>query len=851
WTGRLPFLPKNKPLSFVAIASNTSGAELFRGSTHQTLTEDNTPVSIVLTPATHRADITLPRIQRITLPTELFPERSFPLSFLVTARAGERLDYVLEGAGGTFFPSQGSVVMEGTSATFVIRYTAPEVASTTDFSHAIRLTNRDGHSVRTTFRLRVRPPSSEGVRDTSFLVRFNPVINALSAVRVPGTPQVAFEASVSDNRPLSELSYAWSLSPDGPHAPPTFSAQANPTLLQGYTAELRGTLRLEVTDAEGGTTTLLYVLPPNQFPDNPTADTGFKSLLAGESHTCVLLSDGAPRCWGLNDSGQLGQGHTRSLGDDEPLSSVGNVPLAESGAQLAVGGHHTCALLEGGAVRCWGHNNSGQLGHGHTRSLGDDEAFSNSGYVPFGGRAVELVAGFAHTCALLDTGKVRCWGHNAHGQLGLRHTRPIGDDELPSGDVDVGGTVRPLVSGAWHTCALLEGGTVRCWGRNDSGQLGLGHTRPIGDDESPASVGVVSLGGTVVQLAAHGTSQHTCALLEGGTVRCWGRNAHGQLGQGHTNSIGDDETPASVGSVNTGGPVLQLATGAEHTCALLSPGVLKCWGRNESGQLGRANTASLSTPPSTPVNLGGTMAFQLATGAWHTCALLSSGEPRCWGRNTHGQLGLGHTYNLGDNEAPSGAALTTPLPPQVVEASQSAASVAGGASLTLLVQAMDPQASRLSFSWKANTGTISVATTSTDTSQVSWTAPSCTTPSVTPTVTAMVSNAFGLVASMAFTPSVTAGSCIQATITVTAGTYGGNCGTSRGNVTSALRTACTGKALCDYVVDYRVLGDPAPGCAKDYVAEWTCNNGSGNVRTYRVSPEAGFGGVAKLSCTTP
>jgi alpha-tubulin suppressor-like RCC1 family protein len=760
WTGRLPFLPKNKPLSFVALASNTAGNELFRGSTHQTLTEDETLVSVFLAPATHGADITLPRVQRITLPaTELFPSQSFPLGFLVEARAGERLDYVVEGAGGTFFPSQGSITLGGTSATFVLRYTAPEVASSTDFAHALRLTNRDGHSVRTTFRIRVRPPSSEGVRDTSFLVRFNPVINALSAVRVPGTPQVALEASVSDDRPLSELSYSWSLTPDGPEAAPTFSPQANPTVLQGYTLELQGTLKLEVTDAEGGTTTLRYVVPPNQFPDNPTADNGFKSLLAGQSHTCVLLGDGAMRCWGLNAQGQLGQDHTRSLGDDELLSTVGNVPLAESGAQLAVGGHHTCALLEGGAVRCWGRNDSGQLGYGHTRPLGDDEAVSGSGYVPFGGRAVELVAGFAHTCALLDTGKVRCWGHNAHGQLGLRHTRPIGDDELPSAEVDVGGTVRHLVAGAWHTCALLESGTVRCWGRNDSGQLGLSHGRPIGDDEAPASAGDVSLGGTVVQLVTSSTSQHTCARLESGAVRCWGRNAHGQLGQGHTLPIGDDETPASVASVNTGSPALQLATGAEHTCALLSPGVLKCWGRNESGQLGRGNTASLSSPPATPVNLGGSMVFQLATGAWHTCALLNSGEPRCWGRNTHGQLGLGHTYNLGDDEAPSGAALTTPRPPVVVETSQFPATVAGGGSLTLHAQAMDPQATRLSFSWTANTGTPSTATTATDTSQVSWTAPACTTPGVTPTVTVTVTNAFGLVTSKAITPTVTVSPC--------------------------------------------------------------------------------------------
>ncbi|HYO59406.1 fibrinogen-like YCDxxxxGGGW domain-containing protein [Archangium sp.] len=762
WSGQLPFLPKNKPLSFVATASNASGTALFRGSTDQTLTEDNTAVSIFLAPVID-ANITLPRVQRITVPAELFPEQSFPLRFLVEARAGERLDYVIEGVSGTFAPSsQGSLVLEGTSATIVIHYIAPQVGSATDFTHSIRLTNRDGHSVSTTFRLRVRPPSSEGVRDTSVAVRFNPVINALSAVRVPGAPQVAFEASVSDDRPLSELSYAWSLTPEGSEAP-TFSPQANPTLLQGYTLETQGTLLLAVKDAEGGTTTLRYVLAPNQFPDNPTADHGFTSLLAGEGHTCALLDTGKVRCWGRNDSGQLGQGHTRSLGDDEPLSTVGDVPLADSTTQLAVGGHHTCAMLEGGAVRCWGRNDSGQLGYGHTLPLGDDESPSSSGYVPFGGRAVELVAGAAHTCALLDTGAVRCWGHNAHGQLGYRHTRAIGDDELPSsaGAVDVGGTVRHLAAGAWHTCALLTTGAVRCWGRNDSGQLGLGHTRPIGDDETPASVGEVSVGGSVVELATSSTSQHTCARLASSAVRCWGRNAHGQLGLGHTYPIGDDEV-ASAGSPNTGDLPLQLATGAEHTCVLLSPGLLKCWGRNESGQLGQGNTAPRSTPHVTPVDLGGTTAFQVSAGAWHTCVLLSSGEPRCWGRNTHGQLGLGHTFNLGDDEPPSGGALTTPRPPVVVEALPSAASVGGGGSLSLLVQAMDPQASRLSFSWTMNTGTLSTATTATDSSEVSWTAPSCIPSGVTPTVTATVTNAFGLVSTKAFTPTVTAGPCVQA-----------------------------------------------------------------------------------------
>ncbi len=492
-TGRLPFLPKNKPLSFVAIASNTSGDELFRGSTHQTLTENDTPVSIFLAPATHGADITLPRVQRITLPAaELFPSQSFPLGFLVEARAGERLDYVIEGAGGTFFPSQGNLTLQGTSATFVIRYTAPEVASSTNFTHALRLTNRDGHSVSTTFRIRVRPPSSE-----------------------------------------------------------------------------------------------------DQFPDNPTADNGFKSLLAGESHTCVLLSDGASRCWGLNAQGQLGQGHTRPMGDDELPS--GDVDVG------------------GGTVR-------------------------------------HLVAGAWHTCALLDTGNVRCWGHNGYGQLGynLATNQNVGDDEPAYWfkDVDLGDgvLVKDIVAGGNHTCAITTNNKVRCWGYNYHGQLGLGTNTNVGDDEKPSAVAEVNLGGGIpLQLSLGGN--HPCALLDNGFLRCWGLNSSGQLGYGNTSGR---STPGS--DLAPGGKVLQVTTGSDHTCALLSTGNIKCWGYNGYAQLGYGNRTNLHAP-STDLDLSGATSYRVSAGLYHTCALLSTGAARCWGRNQGGQLGYSSTTT--DLPAPS------------------------------------------------------------------------------------------------------------------------------------------------------------------------------------------------------
>src|SRR5690606_29410710 len=125
----------------------------------------------------------------------------------------------------------------------------------------------------------------------------------------------------------------------------------------------------------------------------------------------------------------------------------------------------------------------------------------------------------------------------------------IGDNETPAsvGDVDVGGPVVDIAAGTNHTCALLDGGALRCWGRNDVGQLGYGHTRNIGDDEAPASAGDVDVGGAVVKLALGG--DHGCALLDTGAVRCWGRGYEGQLGHGVPHDRGDDETAAFAGDV--------------------------------------------------------------------------------------------------------------------------------------------------------------------------------------------------------------------------------------------------------------------------------------------------------------
>jgi cysteine-rich repeat protein len=384
-----------------------------------------------------------------------------------------------------------------------------------------------------------------------------------------------------------------------------------------------------------------------------------RRLAAGRLHTCALLEGGGVRCWGAGWYGQLGYGDRNAIGDEEVPSSVGTVDVGGPVVQLAAGGEHTCALLEDGEARCWGDNWNGQLGYARPDEIGDDELPSSVGVIDVGGRVMQLAAGDWHTCALLEGGDVRCWGDNEYGQLGYARAGAIGDDEVPGSVdvVDVGGRVVQLAAGRYHTCALLEIGAVRCWGDNEYGQLGYAHTYAIGGDEAPSSAGDVNVGGRVVQLAA-GRS-HTCALLEDGAVRCWGDNRSGQLGQGHTSLVGDDELPSSAGDVHVGGRAVQLAAGDKHTCALLHDGALRCWGFNDDGQLGQGDQNAIGDnelPDSVDVVDMGGRAVEIATGGWHTCALLDDGTLRCWGSNYSGQLGYGHTSDIGHTEVPSSVA---------------------------------------------------------------------------------------------------------------------------------------------------------------------------------------------------
>lgn len=239
-----------------------------------------------------------------------------------------------------------------------------------------------------------------------------------------------------------------------------------------------------------------------------------------------------------------------------------------------------------------------------------------------------LHAGRAFSCALLDDDTVQCWGRNSSGQLG----GGTNDGRLTPGAVTgLSGPVTDLALGAGssHACALIDDGTVQCWGNGSSGRLGNGGTA-----DSLTPVSVTGLSGAVTAIASG--SFHTCALIDGGAMQCWGRGTFGQIGNGSTNF--NNTTPKTVSGIST---ATAIATGTVHSCAVLDSGTAKCWGENSVGALGDGTKVQRNSPVSVQ-GLAGTVTA-MAGGAGATYALLADGFLQAWGLNTEGEFGDGTT----------------------------------------------------------------------------------------------------------------------------------------------------------------------------------------------------------------
>jgi alpha-tubulin suppressor-like RCC1 family protein len=326
------------------------------------------------------------------------------------------------------------------------------------------------------------------------------------------------------------------------------------------------------------------------------------------------------------------------------VTQIDAAPAEPSGSNGA-----TCARTDAGRALCWGSNLDDRLGSDHdgsasavARTVLENRGTDEDPDLQPLGNVASVSMGAAHGCALLTDTTVRCWGKRTDGQLG---DGPPPMDAPPSATavtvlagpgLPLSG-VTQLVTGGYFTCALVTNGTVSCWGNGGDGEIGDGFDANRANPTQVASLtNVTSIGA--------GTS-HACAVLADTSVRCWGRNSSGQIGDGASGdarllpvAVGDPDTPL------TG--VAAVGLGKESTCARMTDGTVRCWGDNFSGQLGDGTTDAQLTPVT--VLQGGaplTGARRLSTGGDHSCVRDDLGFLRCWGYNANGQVGDGSTDN--------------------------------------------------------------------------------------------------------------------------------------------------------------------------------------------------------------
>ena len=410
-------------------------------------------------------------------------------------------------------------------------------------------------------------------------------------------------------------------------------------------------------------------------PDDPSTKTSSmkpiaaaiadaKSVSLGALHGCAVTTTGAIKCWGSDNKGQIANGTLI------PIS----VPNVAGAAAIAAADETTCVVLADGTAKCWGDNSSGKLGNMTKYEVSPSPAFEPVEVLSIANATGISLSTSIFGCATLTSSEVSCWGHRpdlattadmvftpavveglpivSSVATGADHSCAVATDStvwcwgdgtatllgIGSANVARGQKVQlPNLTGvtaigaAHHsTCAILSDGSIKCWGENRSGQLGNGSTA-----SSNAPKAVSNLRGAIaLSIGADVNYSHTCAALADGGVRCWGDNTTGCLGDGTT--VDRSIPVATLGISNA----IAVSAGVKHTCALMADGTVKCWGSNSFGQLGNWSMESSTTPVSV-FGLSGVKA--IAAGAEHTCAILSDQTVKCWGNNAMGEIGTGTT----------------------------------------------------------------------------------------------------------------------------------------------------------------------------------------------------------------
>lgn len=427
-----------------------------------------------------------------------------------------------------------------------------------------------------------------------------------------------------------------------------------------------------------------------EFGDNlPTIDLGpglqIRGVRTGRYSTCAVTTNDKLKCFGYNNYGQLGlgdrtsRGHTKSdmgsslefvdLGSGRTVNSV--LPIEDA---LSINYHSVCVILDDDSTKCWGIGSKGKTGHANTATRGDGATEVGDGIpvLDFGAdNAIQISVGLEHTCAVLQNNNVKCWGESGYGQLGLGTTsdQVKAPKDVSPVDLGTGHTATKVSTGYYHTCALLDDGNIKCWGRNNYGQLGYGSTTTLGDggSEMGDNLGYVDLGTskTAIDIELQGYS--SCAILNDNSVKCWGYNTYGNLGNGGTATIGDASSemgdvlvPVDLGAGRT---ALRLYGGINQMCAKLDNGDVKCWGRNNTAQLGQGHTFDIGKSALSlgdnldPINLSSTASIvTIQANEYTTCASLSNNTLKCFGADYYGSRGTGNSI-IGDEVSDMGTNL--------------------------------------------------------------------------------------------------------------------------------------------------------------------------------------------------
>jgi len=375
------------------------------------------------------------------------------------------------------------------------------------------------------------------------------------------------------------------------------------------------------------------------------------SVAAGKAHTCAVNWDGVAKCWGSDFSGQLGINRDNATVPQEnwPVSNVryGTYNMPGPGASAApipkiiaisAGNQHTCALSADGQVWCFGASGSGQLGETYSIGGGRNKAFASLVYTEVSATdrtpltdVVAISAGDFHTCAVTKAGTVRCWGKNENGQLGDGSSGAGVIVVLP-GSVPGLANITAISAGWSHTCAIGAGGQGYCWGLNTYGALGDNST-----EQRTTPVQVVGSGSGLTSIAAG--AAHTCATRNG-LALCWGRGINGALGHGTITDLPYPSDATSVTFMPASLDAVSVIAGDQSSCAQLNglgPSALRCWGSGMVGELGDGFKGSASVSVDTKYYVNDVVALSHQNNQ-HRCLINQSSKVFCWGGNLNNQV---------------------------------------------------------------------------------------------------------------------------------------------------------------------------------------------------------------------